>query len=130
MKAIAGFTREANLKLPREVFVIGFALILLGTPALQPSAFSQETVQQGITRKVKTKVDPRYPAPARQYQLKGTVKIEVTVSPDGSVIRARLVGGNALFAGAALDAARQWKYESAQKETVELANFVFDYNAE
>ncbi len=54
------------------------------------------------------------------------MKVEMTVSPDGTVRKTRVVGGNALLANAALEAARSWKYESGPKETVELATSVFD----
>ncbi len=108
---------------------VGLLLLVLGTLSSQPSAFSQESSQQAITRKIKTKVDARYPELARQYQLNGKVKIEVTVSSDGSVKKTRLVGGSPLLAGAALEAARQWKYEPGEKETLETIEFSFEYNS-
>jgi TonB family protein len=102
---------------------VGLLLLVLGTLFSQPSAFSQESSQQAITRKIKTKVDARYPDLARQYQLNGKVKIEVTVSSDGSVKKTRVVGGSPLLAGAALGAVKQWKYEPGPNETVETINF-------
>lgn len=115
-----------TVRLRRRVLSVGLLLLVLGTLSSQPSAFSQESSQQAITRKVKTKVDPRYPGLARQYQLKGKVKIEATVSPDGSVKKTRVVGGSPLLAGAALEAVKQWKYEPGQKETVETIDFSFE----
>ena len=112
-----------------RVLSVGLLLLVLGALSSQPSAFAQESSQQAITRKIKTKVDPRYPDLARQYQLKGKVKIEATVSPDGSVKKIRVVGGNPLLAGAALEAARQWKYEPAEKETLETIEFSFEYGS-
>jgi TonB family protein len=100
----------------------GLVLLVLGT-RLQRTAFSQESTQQAITRKIKAKVDPRYPELARQYQFKGKVRIEATVSPDGSVKKTRVVGGSPLLAGAALGAVKQWKYEPGPNETVETINF-------
>lgn len=105
---------------------VGLLLLVLGTLSSQPSAFSQESSQQAITRKIKTKVDPRYPDLARQYHLKGKVRIEVTVSPDGSIKKTRVAGGSPLLTGAALEAAKQWKYEPAQTETVETIEFSFE----
>ena len=69
-----------------------------------------------------------YPALAKQYRLAGRVRIEVTVSMDGTVRRTRLVGGSPLLAGAALDAVRQWKYENGTKDTLETIDF--DFHAE
>ena len=58
-------------------------LLTLGVCS-QPSAYSQEASQQTVTRKLKGKVDAKYPELAKQYQLSGKVKIEVVISPDGS----------------------------------------------
>ena len=116
------------MRLRRRVLRVGLLLLVLGTLSSQP-AFSQESSQQANTRKVKSKVDPRYPQLARQYQLKGKVKIEATVSPDGSVKNTRVVGGSPLLAGAALDAVKQWKYEPGQKETSETIEFSFEYTS-
>ncbi len=102
-----------------------FGLLVLGTLFLHSPAFSQEISQQAIIRKIKTKIDPKYPELARQYQLSGKVRVEVTVSPDGVVKKTRIVGGNALLAGAALEAVKQWKYEPGQKETVEITEIFF-----
>jgi TonB family protein len=107
----------------------GLSCLVLGLGVLvcsQPSAFSQESSQPAITRKIKARVDPKYPGLAKQYQLTGKVKIELTVSPDGSVKKARVIGGSPLLADAAVDAAKQWKYESGSKETVETVDFLFE----
>ncbi len=117
------------MRLRRRVLSVGLLLFVLGTLSSQPSAFSQEVSPQAIPRKIKAKVDPKYPELARQYQLKGIVKIEATVSPDGTVKKTRVVGGNPLLAGAALEAAKQWKYEPGQKETSEMIEFSFEYTS-
>jgi len=90
-----------------------------------PPAFSQDATPLAAARKVKLRVDPKYPDLAKQYQLSGKVKIEVTVSPDGAVKKTRIVGGNALLVGAALEAVKQWKYETAEKETTEITEVQF-----
>ena len=108
------------------VVSIVLVLLVLGTLGWQRTASSQESNQQSITRRVKLKVDPKYPDLARQYRLKGIVKIEVTISPDGNVKKTRVVGGSPLLADAAAEAAKQWKYEPGPKETVETENFSFD----
>jgi protein TonB len=103
--------------------VLGFALLVLVSS--QPPAFSQETNQGEIKRKLKTKVEPRYPALARQMKLSGKVKIEVVVSPDGRVKDARIIGGSPILVSAALDAIRMWRYEPSPKETVEVVEVNF-----
>lgn len=104
-------------------FVLAFAL--LGLVSSQPPAFAQETDQREIKRKPKAKVEPRYPALARQLKLSGRVRIEVIVSPDGRVKDTRIIGGSPILANAALDAVRMWRYEPGSKETVEIVEVDF-----
>lgn len=105
-------------------FSLALGLLVLGMVSSAPSAFSQDT-SQPITRKIKAKVDPKYPGLAKDYQLTGKVKIELTVSPDGSVKKTRVVGGSPLLADAAVEAVKQWRYEPGSKETVETVDFIF-----
>jgi TonB family protein len=58
----------------------------------------------------------------------GTVKVLVTVAPNGSVKEAKLMGGHPVLATAAIDAVRKWKYEAAPEETVGVVEFRFDPN--
>jgi protein TonB len=101
--------------------VLAFALV----GSVSPPAFCQANNQQEVARKVKTRIEPTYPPLARQLNLSGKVKIEVTVSPDGRVTNARTLGGNPVLAGAAVDAVKTWKYEAGSKETVEVVELVF-----
>jgi len=105
---------------------LGVAVLMVGGACSQPPAFSQGVNQQVTARKVRTKVDPKYPDIARMYQLKGNLRIEVTIAADGSVKKTRVVGGNPLLAGVALEAVKQWRYEPAAKETVEVTDFFFE----
>ena len=105
------------------IFVLSSAL--LGLVSLQPSAFSQETNQGEIKRKVTAKVQPKYPALARQLKLSGKVKLEVIVAPDGRVKGTRPIGGSPVLVNAALDAIGMWRYEAGPKETVEVIEIDF-----
>jgi TonB family protein len=58
----------------------------------------------------------------------GVVKILVTVSPNGSVKDAKLVGGHPLLANAALDAVKRWRYEAGPEETTGIVEFRFNPN--
>ena len=58
------------------------------------------------------KVDPVYPAEAKQRRLQGGVRVEAVLGKDGKVKSARAVGSpDPLLGEAALDAVRQWEYE-------------------
>ena len=57
-------------------------------------------------------VKPAYPAEAEQAGVTGTVRLEATVAPDGTVANVRTqIGGNPVLVRAAIEAVRQWQYE-------------------
>jgi TonB family protein len=62
-------------------------------------------------RKIVKKVAPVYPAMARQYQIAGAVKLEVTIAADGSVRNTKVIAGHPLLTGAAVEAVSHWHYE-------------------
>jgi TonB family protein len=104
--------------------VLAVGLLLLGGWAAiaAPQAWGQENV----SRKIKSKVEPMYPSLAKQMNLAGVVRVEVTVAPNGSVKNAKLIGGHPVLATAALDAVRKWRYESASQESTGVVEFRFD----
>lgn len=83
------------------------------------------SAQSDTGRKAITKVKPVYPEIARKFHLTGTVKIQVTVAPSGSVKSTKIIGGHPVLAEAALDAVRKWKFEAASSETTEIIPFEF-----
>jgi TonB family protein len=56
----------------------------------------------------------------------GTVKVEVVVTPSGSVKDARVIGGHPVLATAAMDAAKKWRFEAAPVETTGIIDFKFE----
>jgi TonB family protein len=89
-------------------------------------AGAQTTQGDEINRRAKTKVQPFYPELARKMNIAGTVKIEVTVAPNGTVKEARIVGGHPVLANAALDAAKKWRFEPAPSESTGVIEFKFE----
>src|SRR5271166_1524191 len=89
-------------------------------------AQSQTTQSEEILRRAKTKVQPSYPDLARKMNITGTVKIEVTVSPNGTVKEARIVGGHPVLSAAALDAAKKWRFEPSPSESSGIIDFKFE----
>jgi TonB family protein len=57
------------------------------------------------------RVEPAYPAAARQANLEGIIALNVVVGRDGSVISMRALNGPDMLARAAMDALRWWKFE-------------------
>ena len=56
------------------------------------------------------KVQPEFPAIAKQLHLEGAVEVEVHISETGSVESVKPVTGNAVLANAAVNATKQWKF--------------------
>ena len=92
------------------------AVLLCGFAA---SASGQES------RKAISKPTPRYPEIAKRLNLVGTVKIEITIGPDGRIKNTNVIGGHPLLINATLDALKEWKYEPAKTETLETLTFDF-----
>ena len=78
------------------------------------------------TRKLISSVPPEYPELARRLNLKGAVRVEVTVAPDGRVIRAKELGGNPVLVDALIRAVKKWKYAAAKKESLIEVKFEFN----
>jgi len=99
-----------------------FAFIFVGGILLLQSAmlFADDN------RKVVKQVTPVYSEIARRANLTGTVKVEVTIAPNGAVKSAKLVGGHPLLADSALEAVKGWKYEPAATESTTIV--VFNFN--
>lgn len=103
--------------------------IMLGTavgPVYSNGQNAQDTQKDEMVRRAKTKVQPTYPELAHKMNISGTVKIEVTVAPNGTVKEARVVGGHPVLAQSALDAAKRWRFEPAASESTGVIDFKFE----
>lgn len=68
-------------------------------------------------RKTKENTPPAYPEMAKSMHLAGTVKVQITITPQGQVRDAKILGGHPLLADAAMRAISKWKYEPGPEET-------------
>ena len=98
----------------------------INVPAIAQAQGSQTAQSEEIVRRAKNRVQPAYPDLARKMNITGTVKVEVTVAPNGTVKDARVVGGHPVLAGAALDAAKKWKFEPSPAESTGIIDFKFE----
>jgi TonB family protein len=106
-----------------RVFAVGLLLLIGAWVATShPLAWGQEE----INRKTKTKVAAVYPELARRMNITGVVKVQVTVSANGTIKNAKLVGGHPVLANAALDAIRKWRFETGPEESTGIVEFRFD----
>jgi TonB family protein len=111
---------------PKSILKMALLIALVSATLCASVARGQEAGAAAATsRKPKTKVTPEYPALARQLNVTGKVKLEVTIAADGHVVSARTIGGSPLLVGAATDAVKKWRYEPGAKESSEIVEFNF-----
>jgi len=72
-----------------------------------------------------SQVSPSYPELASKMQIRGTVRIEALVLPNGKVKSTQVVGGSPVLVKAAIDAIEKWKWQPAAQETKELIELNF-----
>jgi len=107
--------------------LIAAALIAVSVMATGPGYVGAQTAQSDeMVRRAKSKVQPAYPELAHKMNISGTVKIEVTVAPNGTVKEAHVVGGHPVLATAALEAAKKWRFEPAAAESSGIIDFKFE----
>ena len=80
------------------------------------------------------KVEPQYPAIAKQLHIEGRVIVKAIIGRDGVITHAEAESGQTLLAQAALAAVRQWRYrpyylnhEPVEVETEITVNFVLGH---
>jgi TonB family protein len=78
-------------------------------------------------RKVIVMFDPEYPTIMKNGHFDGQVRLEATVSANGSVAKIEVKGGNPILAQCASQAVTRWKYAPAPAQTVE--DVIFNFNA-
>ena len=61
--------------------------------------------------KLISRVEPAYPALARQTHMQGTVIIDAILDEHGNVVEMKVVSGPPLLIQAAVEAVRKWRYE-------------------
>ena len=114
-----------KLKFAAQKFAAVLSLTIAMAVALTATAQESAPASSASSRKVRSKISPAYPPLARQMNVAGRVKIEVTISSDGRVVNTRTVGGSPLLVGAATDAVKKWRYEPSSKESIEIVEFDF-----
>lgn len=77
------------------------------------------------------RVQPEYPALARQVRVQGLVVLRAVISRDGAIENLQVVSGHPLLIPSALNAVRQWRYrpyvlngEPVEVETEVKVNFI------
>ncbi len=98
-------------------------LVLLWAAALIPAHSFAQQEEQPVGKR---RIVPSYPQLARTMNLKGTVRIEALVAPNGVVKSVAVKGGHPVLVQAAENAVQKWRWEPATHETHEPIEFSFD----
>jgi TonB family protein len=76
-------------------------------PAVPFRVRVSQGVMQGL---LLSKVQPEYPADAKDQRIQGVVVLKVAVDKEGNVANIQLISGHPDLAPAAIEAVKQWKY--------------------
>lgn len=89
--------------------------VLLPASATRNASSDSEPVEVSAEysdQHVSHRVTPIYPEKARHKRLEGDVLLQASVNQDGSVESVQVLDGNPQLVAAALEAVRQWRYET------------------
>jgi TonB family protein len=100
------------------------AVLLLAATFLLP--FQTRAQESSGARKVLVQTPAAYPTLARSMNIRGTVKLQAQVEPNGTVKKIDVVGGHPLLTQSAVTAVGHWKFEPGPKETKEAIEIKFD----
>jgi protein TonB len=67
------------------------------------------TKSEGLNQAT-TKVQPEYPAMAKQLKIEGAVELEAVVAENGTVEKVNIISGNPVLTRPAADAVKKWKF--------------------
>jgi len=89
----------------KGVFWLALAMVSRGV-AQEPK---KVTKIEGLNAAT-TKVQPEYPAMAKQLKIEGAVELEAVVAESGAVEKVNIVSGNPVLTRPAVDAVKRWKF--------------------
>ena len=113
---------EVETKSVLAAFMFVFCLMASSVPRLLAQSAPAKP-----HRKVLVMFDPEYPTIMKNGHFDGQVRLEATVSANGSVSKVEVKGGNPILAQCATQAVTRWKYAPAPAQTVE--DVIFNFNA-
>jgi TonB family protein len=110
----------------RRSMLVLFTLVagLIQTPVLSAQQIRINT----SGRKIVQNLIPEYPRSLKEVHVGGLVRLSVTVTASGNVVRVNVVGGNPIFAENASKAVMKWKFSPAASQTEEPIQFFFNPN--
>jgi protein TonB len=116
----------------RAAAVLMNAGAAMGPPEPPPPAPAPAR-KQVVSAEAISKSQPSYPRSAVTAHVSGSVAVLVTINEQGAVTEARAISGPSLLWGAAVDAARRWRFKpstigGAPTKTSKTIVFNFKYD--
>jgi TonB family protein len=102
----------------------GLVLLAATFVSVSTQCWAQES-PDGV-RKILIKTPAIYPILAKSMNIRGVVKLEAHVAPNGTVKSIDVKGGHPILTQSAVTAVGHWKFEPAAHETKELIEVKFD----
>src|SRR6266851_162701 len=99
---------------------------LLCTVMVVPVLAGAQQGSSETTRRVTNRVVPGYPELARAMNVRGIVRLEVLVAPNGTVKSVKVIGGHPVLVQAAERAVQKWKWERVEHESNEAIELRFN----
>lgn len=108
------------------------AICVLAAPRGLESQDAMLRVSESEARKaVVKKIEPEYPAMARQIRISGQVQVDVVIGVSGNVESVKVLKGNALLSSSAVTALKKWKFTpfmgAGNKPAKAITSLTFDF---
>jgi TonB family protein len=103
-----------------------FGILLVVGTLVSVSTYTRAQEPAEGVRKVLVKTPAVYPTLAQSMNIRGIVKLEAQVAPNGTVKTVIVKGGHPILAQSAVTAVGHWKFEPSSHETKELIEVKFD----
>lgn len=98
------------MKRNMKTFILaGFGALSLAA-GIAMAADEVHVTQSEAIKAATAKVEPEYPAIAKQLHLAGSVQVEATIGENGAVEEVKPLTGNAVLMNAAVSALKRWKF--------------------
>jgi protein TonB len=109
---------------------VDVATLIPARPAVRPAAAKPVHVSNIGIGNLVFRVQPNYPALARQARIQGSVELRAIISKRGTIENLVVLRGHPMLSAAAIEAVRQWRYrpyllnnEPVEVETEVTVNF-------
>jgi TonB family protein len=101
-------------------------LLIICSLGLTLPPASRAQTENTKDRKLVTRVEPQYPETLKRLYIGGVVRLELAISPRGTVENATLLGGNPILGQSAIMAVKKWRYMAANSRTSMQVTLEFD----